>query len=227
MTMKNMHSLPLALCLFAILLSGCTAPSSAKKDDVTWPTLGSQQKAEPETPDESAEAVATTAENSAEQAPIECPKLTIAAELSKAPQFEDITAIKSDGILAMNSMTATGQSCRVENGTVTVDIALNFTAALGQAGEKAAENGQDGFYTYPYFLAVVDPSGTIVAKDVFAVTMAFKPTDKQVSNTENLKQAIVLPNAETAPGQYSLLAGFQLNINELDYVRSTAPQNTP
>ncbi len=228
--MKTTLKTIIILSCVSALLTGCGpgTPMNDALNQVTWPTLGNQPGQKDQNKDQGEMKKAEASPDVTEAAnPTDCPKVTIAPDLNTAPQFEDITAIKSDGILATNVMTLSNHSCTVEQGIVTIEVALNFEATRGKAGEKAAKAKEDGFYSYPYFMAIADPAGAIVAKDVFAVTMNFKPTDNKVANTENLRQTITLPpskpNSPAAKASdYSLVLGFQLNLAELEYIREMA-----
>ena len=190
-------------------------------DSVRWPTLGAESAPDDGTIESPADTVRSEA-----PAPLpaqtvvdntSCPAVTPAPDLQRAPQFADITKINPDGLLATAMMGKIKANCTLTDKAINLDLAVSFGGQLGPAG--VTSNDKDAFYSYPYFVAVLDPAGTIVAKDVFAVTLPFKAGQKNVVVEETLKQTITVSNPSVAVKSYRVMVGFQLSLEELEFIR--------
>lgn len=212
---QTRSSLLAVLAATTVLLSGCSAFEPVQDAFNQFSLPGSSEPAQEDV--KPAEDAAPSALASTQANPADCPSVTVSSDLQVAPQFADITQIGDAGILATTTLSSIDHGCTIEADKVMMDLTLNFEGVLGAAGEKTA--GQDAFYSYPYFIAIVDPNGTIVAKDVFAVTMAFKAGQKSIQASESLRQSISLSDKSLPTNKYSLLVGFQLSLQELDYLR--------
>jgi hypothetical protein len=146
-----------------------------------------------------------------------CPKVAVLKELAKVIDFRegpgrDVT----DRRFGM-SFAGLDSTCKYDKTGVTIDITLQIEAVQGLAAGDPKVKAQ-------YFAAVFGPDGQILEKEPFDAEAEF--TQKQGARlllTENLRQRIPLKDASEGPG-YSLVFGFQLNQDQLDYVHRTEGQ---
>jgi hypothetical protein len=123
-------------------------------------------------------------------------------------------------LVATSKLEAIGASCQVAGNAVTVELAFDFSGTLGPVGVKDL-NGQAN-YTYPYFLTVISPDGSIMSKDVFALSMIYENKQISVRKQDKLRQVIPLMAGQKA-NEIQIIVGFQLSDDELAYNRSRKP----
>jgi hypothetical protein len=106
--------------------------------------------------------------------------------------------------------------CEIKGGQVAVRTKVAIFAARGPAaaGKPLA---------LAFFVAVTDPAGRIVAKEVFESPFEFKPNQRRAGVTEEIDQAIPLAGQARAE-DYDILVGFQLSADQLEYNRRSRPR---
>ncbi|PZP54531.1 MAG: hypothetical protein DI586_09620 [Micavibrio aeruginosavorus] len=149
--------------------------------------------------------------------PNECPVTGITTDLGNLTQFRD-NEIISETIIA-----SVKPECTQDEKAVTVRLAIDFKGRLGPAGIKDAKT--EASYSIPYLVAVVNPKGEIISKDIFTITMIYKAGQAEQSFPDLLEQVIPLPKGEK-PADYKIMLGFQLSDEELAYNRALAAQKT-
>jgi hypothetical protein len=146
-----------------------------------------------------------------------CPKVAVLKELAKLTDFrEGAGRDVTDRRFAM-AFVGLDSSCKYDKTGVTIDITLQIEATQGLAAAESKATAQ-------YFAAVFGPDGQILQKEPFDAQAEF--TQKQggrILLTENLRQRIPLKDGSEGAG-YSLVFGFQLNQDQLDYVHRTEGQ---
>jgi len=96
---------------------------------------------------------------------------------------------------------------QVDQGFVDIDVNFFVRALRG----PAAEGSQT---TFPYFVAVADPDGVILAKRVFGIDIAFPGNALEIGHIETVRQRIRYPNLSSA-ASYTIFVGFQLTPEQL------------
>lgn len=71
----------------------------------------------------------------------------------------------------------------------------------------------------PYFVAMADPTGNILGKQQFTITLNFEPNDPVTRTTDSVTVHMPLKNAQLG-NVYTLVVGFQLTQSQLDYNRA-------
>ncbi len=150
-----------------------------------------------------------------------CPQVAVVEDLKSLTQFEVPSAPTPGEKISSIAMTGLDTKCTVTEKTVGVDISVRFD---GYLGPQAAEwQSQSRSFAYPYFIAVTTPTGEILSKEVFAATIRYDAGETAITQQEKTRQVIPL-RADTKPGQYEILVGFQLTEDELNYARMMASQ---
>lgn len=105
-------------------------------------------------------------------------------------------------------------NCRHRGVNVIVELAIMFE---GQLGPKARifDNDRPSF-AYPYFIAIENSAGDILAKEIFASTMSYGKDQQSIIHEENIRQIIPLAPGDTGD-DYKITVGFQLSGDELLY----------
>lgn len=198
-------------CLFIsalLTLSACGNTLSGAWDDTIgqmnradWSLFGSPQKLK-------------TEPNNGAQSPIlaqnQCPPVYIVPDLNRIVQFQ------GQSLIAETRFSGLGSSCALNGNNLLVTISLEATGRLGTQGMKDAKIQAN--YTYPYLLAVVNESGVIVAKDVFALNAVYQNGQNTGVFRDQITQTIPLSNGKN-PLTYNIQIGFQLSPEELAYNR--------
>ncbi|MBP7721436.1 MAG: hypothetical protein KA155_02765 [Alphaproteobacteria bacterium] len=145
-----------------------------------------------------------------------CPQAAVVPELANFAEFTDNARPTTGSMVSHAQISSITSQCQFGPQSVTVDVKLNFEGTLGPQGRTG---GQPAF-SYPFFVAVTSPTGSILAKEIFAADMSYNSGDQQ-SYQESMRQIIPLPNKDLA-GSYKILAGFQLSPEQLGYNRAAS-----
>lgn len=150
-----------------------------------------------------------------------CPDVRIVQDLNQVHQFIDGIAPAPSEAVSSVRMISVQNSCKISNNNVAVDMKLSFEGSIGPKGRSSAKDKPS--FAYPYFVAITNNQGSIIAKEVFAVTMAYDGAQTSKSSTEQIRQMIPMNGIDQK--NYKVLIGFQLNDQELAFNR-TLPQDT-
>lgn len=163
----------------------------------------------------------------AESADISCPPLRIVDDLRDMHQFSVARNQSPPNKISSVSIENIEATCTRNDSNLAIDMHLIFDGTLGPRARMRA-NDRPGF-AYPYFVAVTDPQGAVLSKEIFAATLSYGTDDEHLRHTENLRQLIPY-GGERYNQDYEILVGFQLTPEELAYnrARHTRPpeQNT-
>lgn len=147
-----------------------------------------------------------------------CPDVRIVEDLNRLYQFTDPAKPRDNQAVSTIYMTGIDDTCSMVNNNIAVDMTLTFAGTIGPRGRARA--GDKPSMAYPYFIAITNARGQIIAKDVFAVTMSYDTDVQNLTRTEQIRQLI--PTSGGNPGSYRILVGFQLSEQELAHNRATA-----
>ncbi len=145
-----------------------------------------------------------------------CPQVEIIEELSTLHEFKKPTSPTEETRISSVELTNIKSSCSYAAKSVTVDLKLAFEGKLGPKAKRSASDTP--FFSYPFFIAVTSPGGDILAKEVFAASMTYKPDQTQQIYYESLRQMIPIGNRARGK-RYKVLVGLQLSQDQLDYNR--------
>ena len=93
---------------------------------------------------------------------------------------------------------------------------MAFESTLGEKG-KLRKNDKP-FFSYPFFVAVTDPKGVIMAKEIFSASMTYDRNEDSHTYYESMRQLIPLDRKSSAK-RHKVLLGFQLDPAQLKYNR--------
>lgn len=147
-----------------------------------------------------------------------CPDVRIVEDLNRLYQFTDPAKPRDNQAVSTIYMTGIDNTCSMVNNNIAVDMTLSFAGTIGPRGRARA--GDKPSMAYPYFIAITNARGQIIAKDVFAVTMSYDTDAQNLTRTEQIRQLIPTSGGNT--GSYRILVGFQLSEQELAHNRATA-----
>lgn len=146
----------------------------------------------------------------------DCPVIEAVEELRTVNDFTTPQTPSPGSLIANAYIAGIDHSCTVDDKSVTVDLRLGFE---GRLGPQAAAAGAAPYLVHPFFVAITDPGGDIMAKEIFNTTMNYTGGQSVQTDTETLRQIIPVTDRSRAK-KYKVLIGFQLNKDQLEYNRA-------
>jgi hypothetical protein len=199
-----------ALALVVVGLSGCetmqqtVASAREKISSISF-------SGKPDEPSPSAEVSTALAEQASG-----CPQVEVVKELSTMHQFMEGGTSRAENEISSIRLVDFDTTCKRNENNVVVDIDARFEGTLGPKAQKW--NADHPGFAYPYFVAVTAPNGTIIAKEVFPVTVSFEKGQDRVMHEEHLTH--IIPVQGEFGSQQHMLMGFQLTEADLAYNRA-------
>lgn len=144
-----------------------------------------------------------------------CPSVTIVDELSSLTEFEGFNGAQTEDLTSQVFMTKVSSGCNHNERNVTVDLKLEFKGMLGP-GAKVQDNDKP-FFSYPFFIAVLNEKDEILAKEVFSASLTYARNEDTHTYYESMRQ--IIPIESGRPGGHKVLVGFQLTQDQLAYNR--------
>jgi predicted small secreted protein len=153
-----------------------------------------------------------------------CPGVTVRPDLRSLTEYSDDSKPSDASLVSEITILGVENTCRVENGTLVLQIDI---ALQGKTGSKARARPTDKpSFAYPYFVAVTDNQGAVLAKEIFAASVAYGATQTEINQTESIFQTMPFP--DTGRGQtYDVIVGFQLTPDQLAYNQKKSAAAAP
>lgn len=145
-----------------------------------------------------------------------CPSVARVAELSSLYQFTLPGRPDQNDKISEVHIARVDATCKKQNNVLKLDLAVDFSGALGPRGR--VKPGDKPSFAYPYFVAVTNAQNKILAKDIYAAPFGYDPDDTQLMISERITQMV--PIMGDNPATYRVLVGFQLSSEEVAYNRT-------
>jgi hypothetical protein len=145
-----------------------------------------------------------------------CPDVRIVSDLNQVHQFNDGRQPDQQDSVSSIWMKDIKENCTIGSKNISIDMTLAFEGTIGPKGKS--RNTDKPSFAYPYFVAITNNQGNIVAKEVFAVTLSYENGQTHETKVEKVRQ--VIPVTSNDMKNYKVLVGFQLSDDELAYNRS-------
>jgi hypothetical protein len=142
----------------------------------------------------------------------DCPAVEIPKEVATMTKFREGGGRDLTDVVYQAGILDVQIAC--DYGSKGVDVQLNVVVGAERGPANRAASA-----TVPYFIAIGDPSRTILAKEVFSSTVTFQPNLPRAYNTEETEETIPLPKGRSAE-RYGIIVGLQLSPEELEYNRA-------
>lgn len=146
-----------------------------------------------------------------------CPEVEIMDNLRHMVEFTDVNTPSPESETARIYIQNIRSSCQKTLADTQVQISLTFEAQLGPKGRLGEKN--DANFAFPYFVAATSGDGSVLAKEVFAVSTTFKPGQNTAQQYETVTQKIPV-SVNPAEAAQKILIGFQLTEEQLAYNRA-------
>ena len=157
----------------------------------------------------------TTIEQEDKATPI-CPQVAIVSDLAEVHDYGTEKPSPSALVAASRMHTVSGD-CGYRDDGIDIAFTLHFIGARGpHLDGKRME--------FPFFIAIVDPDGNIVDKNMLTTAFKFSGDDKTADRDEDLHIFIPLQKKQQKTGpDYRVLMGFQLTEAQWEVARNKAP----
>lgn len=143
-----------------------------------------------------------------------CPQVSVRPDLRRLVEFYDPDKASEASRISEVTIANVSNVCRIENGALVMQIDLSLE---GKTGPKARVKPTDKpSFAYPYFVAVTDPQGNVLSKEIFAASIAYGAAQNELKQTESIFQTMPFPD-KTIGQSYSVVVGFQLTPEQLAY----------
>lgn len=147
--------------------------------------------------------------------PAGCPQVGILADAARAFYLATPNRPAPDQVVATARIDNFAGDCDYDDDAVAVEMDLTFEVIAGPAFD-------DRPLPVDYFVAVVDPQGQILNKEVFRVQAQIPADARGVSLEESLALSVPLPAGPASGTAHELVIGLQLTPQQLQINRDPA-----
>lgn len=152
----------------------------------------------------------------------QCPATFVVDELAFLKDYAPHAKRVDSQLKSRVAMSKSSSSCEYDKQSVSVDMTLEFRGQLGPKGSLRKDD--DPLYSYPFFVAITNSGGKILAKQIFAATMPYPSNGQDGFYTETIRQIIPVPSQQQGK-LFAVMAGFQLTDEQLeenrDFIKQT------
>lgn len=138
-----------------------------------------------------------------------CPAATTVPDLQTIARLTDTG--KDDDVQTAGRIASVNSTCDKETAGVATFLSIEFAALRTGPSIRHAE--------FPYFVAIADSAGNILGKQEFTLALDFPGEAPTMRTTEKVTAHLPLKNQQLG-NIYTVIVGFQLSKNELDFNRT-------
>jgi len=138
-----------------------------------------------------------------------CPAATTVPDLQTIARLADTG--KDDDVQTAGRIAAVNSTCDKETAGVAAFLSIDFATLRTGPSIRHAE--------FPYFVAIADSTGNILGKQEFTLAVDFPGEAPTMRTTEKVTAHLPLKNQQLG-NIYTVIVGFQLSKNELDFNRT-------
>ena len=109
-----------------------------------------------------------------------CPDIEIMPELGTIIRFSDPSAPSLETMRTRVDINRAERTCIMNEKTMQVDLSLFFAGRLMQGQQGTGPAG------YPFFVAIVSPGGSVLAKEVFSASLSMNGPNSSVHEEKRL-----------------------------------------
>ena len=145
------------------------------------------------------------------------PRVEVCPIVSFVDGLERVTAFGQDGAASLSNvafsaqMTQLGAVCSFGRKGATVTATFLLIADRGPADQERVARPS-------YFVAVTDPNGEILAKEIFQTEIPFADNRRRVGRQEEVEPFLPSSGSRDFTG-YRVLIGFQLSKEQVEFNR--------
>lgn len=140
---------------------------------------------------------------------ITCPAAYVVADAARVTQYREGSGTDLTDIRYAAAIIGINWACSYdEDGTLDVEIAIDFSASRGPAADDATGR-------FSYFVALADPNREILAKQEFKIEVAFEGNTSRVG-FRRIAGATFVVGDPAIGSAHQLYIGFQLDEKQLE-----------
>lgn len=155
--------------------------------------------------------------------PLACPTVGVLSDASALRVFGDGTGRdQANTAYELEFMRAHLLECKLKEGEMTATIRFEARARTGPAAPSNE-------YEYPYFVALLNPDGEVISKDLRKGTVKFKSGKTEAFFAQEYEDIeFTVPEGKDGLG-FEILIGFQLTREQIELKRAqdAAPKSGP
>jgi hypothetical protein len=141
----------------------------------------------------------------------DCPRLAILDDVGRLTKFREGPGRDLTDVAYTARLTNADGFCTTDKSGVKVEMKVSVVVERGPAASGSPVDLQ-------YFVAITNADRQIVAKEVFPTRIPFEANQRVAGSVEEIEERIPLPRGAD-PSDYSIVAGFQLTPEEIEYNR--------
>ena len=144
--------------------------------------------------------------------PPPCPDVAVLAAGERLVLFKPGPGRDLTDVIVEARVSDLTSACSYDDGRVEVETSFDIVSTRGPTAETGAA-------AVPFFAAVMDPDGRVIAKETFESHAEFPTGRRKVAVRDTVTQRIPLPRPDRGQ-HYQVLIGFQLTPEQLEYNES-------
>lgn len=145
---------------------------------------------------------------------LRCPAIGFLNDVDSMTAFRDGTGTDLSDVLWEAEFGNITAECDFGRKGVEIPTFFEIVATRGPADTDRVAN-------VAYFVAITDPAGEIVAKEVYEAPIPFADNRRRVGRREQIEPFIPFPEPRTDIGAFKVFIGFQLTEAQVRYNRAT------
>jgi hypothetical protein len=158
--------------------------------------------------------LATAACTSSEKEVLKCPTVAFLNEVDQIRAFREGAGTDLSDVIYEAQFGKLAAVCDFGRRAVEIDTSFEIIATRGPADS-------DRSAPIKFFVAIMDPAGEVVAKEIYDAPIPFADNRRRVGRREQVEPLIPYPSERTAIKDYKVFIGFQLTEEQLRYNRTT------
>ena len=145
----------------------------------------------------------------------DCPAVQIVPELALFNNFINLGKTADNSPLSNASILNINHSCFYKDGSLTVDLNLQFE--IKQLEPKAIDSEMDNLsFSHPFFISIISPDGEILSKETFTLDFTYSAGHPNQITHKDIRKYVHMAGITDAK-KYQIVAGFQLSKEQMLY----------
>lgn len=152
-----------------------------------------------------------------------CPAVRVVGDGDTFPRFREGAAMEPENIVLTGRIVAFESECDYDDADDPASgMVMRVSVLVG--AERAAAAGAAAGAPLPWFVAAIGPDRGVASKETFAAEIGFDGPEARVARSEPQDVDLRFPSgAALRPWEYEVLIGFQLDRQQLEYLRLRRP----
>ena len=152
-----------------------------------------------------------------------CPAVRVVGDGDTFPRFREGAAAEPGNIVLTGRIVAFESECDYDDADDPASgMVMRVSVLVG--AERTVAAGAAAAAPLPWFVAAIGPDRGVASKETFAAEIGFDGPEARVARSEPQDVDLRFPSgAALRPWEYEVLIGFQLDRQQLEYLRLRRP----